>query len=118
MGENSKEEFDFEYYKIQRHGKVNGTKQNLIVRFRSHQYPSDLYYAGKKIKNRNVRLKPSLTKKRPEVLRNVTERIQKSKMTPPKAYSSFTLISMEILKLDYMKFTERDMFILSIVLNT
>ena len=48
MGENSKEEFDFEYDKIHRHGKVNGTTQNVIVRFRSHQYPSDLYYARKK----------------------------------------------------------------------
>ena len=48
MGENSKEEFDFEYDKIHRHGKVNGIKQNVIVRFRSNQYPSDLYYAWKK----------------------------------------------------------------------
>ena len=48
MGQNSKEEFDFEYNKIHRHRKVNGTKQNVIVRFRSHQYPSDLYYAQKK----------------------------------------------------------------------
>ena len=76
MGENSKEEFDFEYDKIHRYGKVNGTKQNVIVRFRSHQYPSDLYYAWKKIKNRNERLKPSLTKKRTELLHNVTERIE------------------------------------------
>ena len=50
MGENSKEEFDFEYDKIHRHGKVNGTKQNVIARFRSHQYPSDLYYARKKLR--------------------------------------------------------------------
>ena len=50
MGENSKEEFDFKYGKIHRHGKVNGTKQNVIVRFRLHQYPSDLYYARKKLK--------------------------------------------------------------------
>ena len=76
MGENSKEELDFEYNKIHRHGKVNGTKQNVIVRFRSHQYPSDLYYARKKIKNRNIRLKPSLTKKRTEFLCNETERIK------------------------------------------
>ena len=97
MGENSKEEFDFEYDKIHRHGKVNGTKQNVIVRFRSHQYPSDLYYARKKIKNRNIRLRPSLTKKSTEPLR---KRQKESKMTTPKVYSSFTLISMETLKLD------------------
>ena len=48
VGENSKEEFDFEYDKIHRHGKVNDIKQNVIVRFRSNQYPSDLYYARKK----------------------------------------------------------------------
>ena len=76
MGENSKEEFDFEYDKIHRHGKVNGTKQNVIVRFRPHQYPSDLYYAQKIIKNRNIKLKPSLTKKRTELLRKAIERIE------------------------------------------
>ena len=76
MEENSKEEFDFEYDKIHRHGKVNGTKQNVIVRFRLHQYPSDLYYALKKIKNRNIRFKPSLTKKSMELLRKATERIE------------------------------------------
>ena len=53
---------------IHRHGKVNGTKQNVIAGFRSHQYPSDLYYSRKKNKNRNIRLKPSLTKKRTELL--------------------------------------------------
>ena len=97
MGENSKEEYDFEYDKIHRHGKVNGTKQNVIVRFRSHQYPSDLYCARKKIKNCNIRLKPSLTKKRTELLRNATERIEDDNT---KAYSSFALISMETLKFD------------------
>ena len=76
MGENSKEELDFEYNKIHRHGKVNGTKQDIMIRFRSQQYPSDLYYARKKIKNRNIRLKPSLTNKRTELLRNATERIE------------------------------------------
>ena len=75
MEENSKE-FDFKYNKIHRHGKVNGTKQNVIVRFRLHQYPSDLYYALKKIKNRNIRFKPSLTKKSMELLRKATERIE------------------------------------------
>ena len=76
MGENSKEEFDFKYDKIHRHRKVNGTKQNVIVRFRSHQRPSDLYKARKKIKNHNIRLKPPLKKKRTELLRNATERIE------------------------------------------
>ena len=31
MGENSKEEFDFEYDKIDRHGKVNGNKQKDFI---------------------------------------------------------------------------------------
>ena len=98
MGENSKKKkIDFEYDKTHRHGQVNGTKQNVIAKFRSHQYSSDLYYARKKNKNRNIRSKPSLTKKRTELLRNATERIEDNS---PKAYSSFTLISMETLKLD------------------
>ena len=48
MRENSEEEFGFEYDKIHRHGKVNGTKQNVIVRFRSHQYPSDFILSTEK----------------------------------------------------------------------
>ena len=48
MGENSKEDFDFEYNKIHRHGKVNVTKKYVAVRFMLHQYPPDLYYAWKK----------------------------------------------------------------------
>ena len=45
MGEKSKEQFGFQFDKIHRHGKVNGTKQNVIGRFRSRRYPSDIYYA-------------------------------------------------------------------------
>ena len=107
MGENSKEEFDFEYDKIHSHGKVNGTKQNVIVRFRSHQYPSDLYYARKKINKRNIRLKPSLTKKKTELLRNATERIEDDNTK-----------GIQFVYAEIYRERERDMFTLSIVLNT
>ena len=116
MGKNSKEEFDFEYDKIHRHGKVNGTKQNVIVRFRSHQYPSDLYYARKKIKNRNIRLKPLLTKKRTELLGKTTERIEDDNTQGIQfVYADFNgNIKIRLNEI----FRERDMFTLSIVLNT
>ena len=116
MGENSKEEFDFEYNKIHRHGKVNGTKQNVIVRFRSHQYPSDLYYVRKKSKNRNIRLKPSLTKRRTEFLRKATERIEDDNTQGIQfVYADFNgNIKIRLNEI----FRERDMFTPSIVLNT
>ena len=46
----SKEFFDYEFDKVHRIGAADGDKQNVIVRFRSHQFPSELYYALKKIK--------------------------------------------------------------------
>ena len=44
----SKEFFDYEFDKVHRIGAADGDKQNIIVRFRSHQFPSELYYARKK----------------------------------------------------------------------
>ena len=77
----SKELFEYEFDKVHRIGAADGDKQNVIVRFRSHQFPSELYYARKKIKNKKIGLKPSLTKKRTayvikERLRNTTEKIE------------------------------------------
>ena len=66
------EEYDFEYDKIHRVGKADGRKQNLIIRFRSHQFPSDVYHDRKRIKNKNIKIKPSLTKKRTTLLRHAT----------------------------------------------
>ena len=70
----SKEFFDYEFDKVYRIGAADDDKQNVIVRFRSHQFPSELYYARKKIKNEKIGLKPSLTKTRTALLSNITEK--------------------------------------------
>ena len=57
----SKKFFDYEFDKVHRIGAADSDKQNLVVRFRSHQFPSELYYARKKILK--IGLKPFLTKK-------------------------------------------------------
>ena len=72
----SKEFFDYEFDKVHRIGAADGDKQNVIVRFRSHQFPSELYYGRKKIKNKKIGLKLSLTKNRTALLRNITEKIE------------------------------------------
>ena len=72
----SKEFFEYEFDKVHRIGAADGDKQNVIVRFRSHQFPSELYYGRKKIKNKKIGLKLSLTKKRTALLRNITEKIE------------------------------------------
>ena len=46
----SKEFFEYEFDKVHRIGAADGDKQNVIVRFRSHQFPSELYYGRKKSK--------------------------------------------------------------------
>ena len=71
----SKEFFDYEFDKIHRIGAADNNKQNTIVCFRSYQFPSELYYARKKIKNKQIGLKPSLTKKR-TLLCNITKKIE------------------------------------------
>ena len=38
----SKEFFEYEFDKVHRIGAADGNKQNFIVRFRSHQLPSEL----------------------------------------------------------------------------
>ena len=72
----SKEFFEYEFDKVHRIGAADGDKQNVIVRFRSHQFPSELYYGRKKIKNKKIGLKLSLTKNRTALLRNITEKIE------------------------------------------
>ena len=59
----SKEFFDYKFDKVHRVGAADDNKQNIIVHFRSHQFSSELYYAWKKIKNKKIGLKPSLSKK-------------------------------------------------------
>ena len=50
----SKEFFDYEFDKVHRIEAADGDKQNVIVRFRSRQFPSELYYTRKKIKNKKI----------------------------------------------------------------
>ena len=38
------EEYDFEYDKIHRMGKIDGNEQNVRLRFRPHEFPAELYY--------------------------------------------------------------------------
>ena len=60
----SKEFFDYEFDKVHRIEAAHGDKQNFIVRFRSHQFPSELYYARKKIKNKKIGFKTLFDKKK------------------------------------------------------
>ena len=60
----SKKFFEYEFDEVHRIAAADGDKQNVMVRFRSHQVPSELYYVRKKIKNKKIGLKPSLTKKK------------------------------------------------------
>ena len=39
----SKDFFDYEFDKVQRIRAADGDKQNVIVHFRSHQFPSEIY---------------------------------------------------------------------------
>ena len=50
----SKEFFDYKFNKIHRIGAGDGDKQNIIVRFRLNQFPSELYYARKKLKTKKL----------------------------------------------------------------
>ena len=71
----SKEFFEYKFDKVHRIGAADG-KKNVMVRFRSHQFPSELYYERKTIKNKKIGLKLSLTKNRTALLRNITEKIE------------------------------------------
>ena len=62
------EEYDFEYDMIHRVGKIDGNEQNIIVCLRSHQFLAELYYNRKRIKNKRIKLKPSLTETRTKLL--------------------------------------------------
>ena len=70
------EEYDFEYDKIHIHkvGKTDGNEQNVILRFQSHQFPAELYYNRKRMKNKKIKLKPSLTETRTKLLRTLTDK--------------------------------------------
>ena len=92
----SKKFFDYKFNKIHRIGAAGDDKQNIIVHFRSHQFPSKLYYAWKKNKNKKIGLKPSLTK-RTALLCNITEKKKLLRITVIPS-SSVILTSTAILK--------------------
>ena len=68
------EEYDFEYDKIHRVGRIDGNEQNVIVHFRSHQFPTELFCNRKRIKNKRIKLKLSLTETRTKLLQTLIDK--------------------------------------------
>ena len=67
----SKEEISNNIDKLHRIGKTNkNNPQNTIVKFRSHSFKEKIYSKRKAVKQRDVKIKPSLTKNRIELLEN------------------------------------------------
>ena len=71
----SKEFFEYKFDKV-RIGAADG-KKNVMVRFRCHQFPSELYYERKTIKNKKIGLKLSLTKKKEQHLYLISQKKSK-----------------------------------------
>ena len=83
------EEYDFEYDKIHRVGKTDGNEQNVIVCFHSHQFPAELYYNRKRIKNKKIKLKRSLTETRTKPCKHL---LTKPLITKKSAFAMLTLM--------------------------
>ena len=67
----SKEEISNNIDKLHRIGKTNkNNTQNTIVKFKSHSFKEKIYFKRKAVKQRDVKIKPSLTKHRIELLKN------------------------------------------------
>ena len=64
----TKETIDFEFDKAHRIGPVDGNSQKTIVKFRSHGFQSKLYKIRKNGKNKMIKVRPSLTKRREDLL--------------------------------------------------
>ena len=47
-----KEFLDYKFHKIHRIGASDDNKQNIIVHFRSQQFPSEIYYAREKTRTK------------------------------------------------------------------
>ena len=66
----SKEEISNNIDKLHRIGKTNKNNiQNTIVKFKSHSFNEKIYFKRKAVKD--VKIKPSLTKHRTELLKNI-----------------------------------------------
>ena len=67
----SKEEISNNIDKLHRIGKTNkNNTQNTIVKFKSHSFKEKIYFKRKAVKQRDVKIKPSLTKHQIELLKN------------------------------------------------
>ena len=57
--------------KLHRIGKTDkNNTQNTIIKFKSHSFKEKIYFKRKAIKQRDVKIKPSLTKHRIELLKD------------------------------------------------
>ena len=67
----SKEEITNNKGKLHRIGKTDkNNTQNTIIKFKSHSFKEKIYFKRKAIKQRDVKIKPSLTKHRIELLKD------------------------------------------------
>ena len=67
----SKEEITNNIDKLHKIGKTDkNNTQNTIIKFKSHSFKEKIYFKGKAIKQRDVKIKPSLTKHRIELLKD------------------------------------------------
>ena len=62
------------FHRIEKTNKNN--TQNTIVKFKSHSFKEKIYFKGKVVKQRDVKIKPSLTKHWIEVLKNTNTLIK------------------------------------------
>ena len=67
----SKEEISNNIDKLHRIGKTDkNNTQNTIIKFKSHSFKETIYFKRKAFKQRDVKIKPSLTKHQIELLKN------------------------------------------------
>ena len=67
----SKEEITNNIDKLHRIGKTDkNNTQNTIIKFKSHSFKENIYFKRKAIKQRDVKIKPTLTKHRIELLKD------------------------------------------------
>ena len=61
-------DFEMDCDKVHRHGPRRFNRHNVIARFRSHQLPADIFSNKRRIRNEFMKIKPSLTRRRSELL--------------------------------------------------
>ena len=74
----SKEEISNNIYKLHGIGKTNkNNTQNTIVKFKLHSFKEKIYFKRKVVKQRDVKIKPSLTKHWIELLKKTNTLIMR-----------------------------------------